>query len=103
MEDVSLQLMRLAGGDPFEDVRVRSEEHQAAHGCGLHNAGAPVMQLVAAIVRASGAARLADLGCGIGYSTLWLAEAAGPEATVLGIDNDPDHTGEAEAIAMRHG
>jgi predicted O-methyltransferase YrrM len=103
VEDVAVQLLRLAGGDPFEQVRRRSEEHQAEHGCGLHNAGGPVMQLVAAIVRASGASQLADLGCGIGYSTLWIAEAAGPGATVLAIDSDPAHITEAATLASHHG
>jgi predicted O-methyltransferase YrrM len=52
--------------------------------------------------QASGASLLADLGCGIGYSTLWLAEAAGPGATVLAIDSDASHIAEAKAIASGH-
>jgi hypothetical protein len=49
--DVDDQLMELAGGDPFVDVRRQSETHQREHGCGLHNAGAPQMQLIAAIAQ----------------------------------------------------
>ncbi len=61
------------------------------------------MQLVAAIVRTSGASLLADLGSGIGYSTLWIADAAGPGATVLAIDNDPSHVAEAKETASCRG
>jgi predicted O-methyltransferase YrrM len=103
VNDVAEQLLELSGGDPFRDVRVRSEEHQAAHGCGLHNAGGPVMQLVASIARATGSHRILDLGCGLGYSTLWIAHAAGPDARVIGIDDDPEHVEEAERLAESHG
>lgn len=103
VDDVSDRLLELTGGDRFEWVRERSEVHQAAHGCGLHNAGGPVMQLVASIARVSRAKRVLDLGCGIGYSTLWLAEAAGSDATVIGVDDDPVHTAEAEQIAVEAG
>ena len=85
------ELMRLAGGDPFEAARKASEAHQRAHGCGLHTAGPEVMQLAASYVRASGSATVLDLGCGLGYSTLWLADAAGTEGRVIGIDNEEEH------------
>lgn len=49
------------------------------------------MQLTAAIVRAARPRRLLDLGCGLGYSTLWLARAAGSKAHVVGIDGDDAH------------
>lgn len=97
---VGERLLALAGGDRFPVVRKRSEEHQAAHGCGLHNAGPSVMALAASYVQASGARRVLDLGCGLGYSTLWLAEAAGPGAVVIGIDDDPAHIEEAIEIAV---
>lgn len=92
-------LLEFAGGDPFRAVRRRSEIHQAEHGCGLHNAGGPVMAIVGAIARAARAQRILDLGSGLGYSTLWLADSAGPAAHVTGIDADPTHTAEASDIA----
>ena len=35
------------------------------------------MQLVAALARAANVERALDLGCGLGYSTLWIASAIG--------------------------
>ena len=54
---VADQLMELAGGDPFAEVRRLSEEHPRVHGCGLNRAGGPQMQLVAAVARAANAER----------------------------------------------
>jgi predicted O-methyltransferase YrrM len=101
--DVSDQLVELAGGDPFDNVRRQSVEHQREHGCYLYNAGAPVMQLVASIARGSGAHRALDLGCGIGYSTLWIASALGSGGTALGIDGDSTHIDEARTLAKAAG
>jgi predicted O-methyltransferase YrrM len=97
------QLMNLAGGDPFVDVRRESEMHQRRHGCGLHNAGGPQMQLVAAIARAAAPRRVLDLGSGLGYSTLWLASALAPGGEVVGIDSDSEHVVEATRIAAERG
>ena len=95
---VAEKLMELAGGDPFTEVRRQSEEHQRAHGCGLHHAGAPQMQLVAALARAAKVERALDLGCGLGYSTLWIATAIGETGSVVGIDDDPEHTARATSL-----
>jgi 2-polyprenyl-3-methyl-5-hydroxy-6-metoxy-1,4-benzoquinol methylase len=46
----------------------------------------------------SGGARVADVGCGQGYSTVAIARAY-PEATVDGIDLDPASIGDADAYA----
>lgn len=97
--DVAMQLMELAGGDPFAGVRTESEAHQRSHNCGLHNAGAAQMQLVAALARVSGATRVLDLGSGLGYSTLWIASAIDRGGVVVGIDDDDGHTTRAGQIA----
>jgi predicted O-methyltransferase YrrM len=97
--DVPMKLMELAGGDRFGDVRLESEEHQREHGCGLHNAGGPQMQLVAALARVAGVHRALDLGSGLGYSTLWIASALAEGDSVVGIDDDPSHTARAAEIA----
>jgi predicted O-methyltransferase YrrM len=60
------------------------------------------MQLASMFVRAAGARTILDLGCGIGYSTFWLA-AAGDGATVTGIDGNPDHIDLARKACSRHG
>lgn len=99
MGDVTTELMLLAGGDPFEPLRKDSEAHQRSHGCHLHTAGPEVMQLAASYVRAGNATEVLDLGCGLGYSTLWLAEAAGDRGRVVGVDSDEGHISEARQWA----
>lgn len=101
--DVADKLMDLAGGDPFADVRGLRSSHQRAHGCGLHNAGAPQMQLVAALARTAAPRRVLDLGSGLGYSTLWIASVLDVDTHVLCIDSDAGHVRDAAAIADRLG
>ena len=99
MDHVADELLDLAGGDPFLAVREASERHQREHGCGLHHAGGPQLHLVASLARAAGATRALDLGCGLGYSTLWIASALGEGGSVIGIDDDPQHTALAAELA----
>jgi SAM-dependent methyltransferase len=47
-------------------------------------------------------ARIADLGCGLGFSTIALA-AAYPDAEVVGIDADPPSVDEARELARQAG
>ena len=103
-ERVEAELLRLGGGDPFDAVLRASEEHRARHpGCALYPAGPRVMSLAAQLVRASRATRVLDLGSGLGYSTLWLASAAGERGSVLGIDRDEEHVMQANRHAELHG
>ena len=86
--DVGDELLALSGGDPFADVRARSEVHQREHPCGLHNAGGPQMQLVASLGRLIAPASILDLGCGLGYAGL-VEYRCGRVAEVLGDINEP--------------
>lgn len=61
------------------------------------------MHLVSALAHAAGATRVLDLGCGLGYSTLWLARGVGRDGTVIGIDDDSTHVDEATTLASDHG
>jgi predicted O-methyltransferase YrrM len=96
-------LVELGGGDPFDDVYRQSQDHQRIHGCGLFPAGPAVMQLASMFVRAATARTILDLGCGIGYSTFWLAEAAASGATVTGIDSDLGHIEIARSACSQFG
>jgi predicted O-methyltransferase YrrM len=49
------------------------------------------MRAVSTIVRATGARHVLEIGGGLGYSALWLAEAVGPSGRVETIDRFPDH------------
>jgi caffeoyl-CoA O-methyltransferase len=96
-------LVDLGGGDPFDDVFRQSQAHQLVHGCGLFPAGPAVMQLASMFVRASSARSILDLGCGIGYSTFWLAKAAASGATLTAIDSDAGHVELARSACSRLG
>jgi predicted O-methyltransferase YrrM len=61
------------------------------------------MQLASMFVRAANARTILDLGCGIGYSTCWLAQAAAPGLTLIAIDSDPGHLELAQSACSRLG
>jgi predicted O-methyltransferase YrrM len=61
------------------------------------------MQLVAALARIANVTRALDLGSGLGYSTLWIASAIRSRGSVIGIDDDAEHTSRAAAIAVDAG
>jgi predicted O-methyltransferase YrrM len=103
VEDPQPALVELGGGDPFDGVYRQSLAHQAVHGCGLFPAGPAVMQLASMFLRTARARTIVDLGCGIGYSTFWLAEAAASGATVTGIDSDAEHVELARSACSRLG
>lgn len=103
MQDPQPALVELVGSDPFHELLSESEDHQRGHSCGLFPAGPAVMQLASMFVRATGARKILDLGCGIGYSTAWLADAAGTGSTVIAIDSDPGHVEVARSVCARLG
>jgi predicted O-methyltransferase YrrM len=86
--------------DPFDEVRRASHEHRERHGAGCSvyptNSG-PLLGVLAAATRAQ---RVLELGCGLGYSALWLASAG---AHVETIERDPGHAELARENAARHG
>lgn len=105
-------LLSLYGGDPFGHVREASESHRIEHAaslaggeqeCGLFPAGPARMRIMAGLVRATGPRRIMEIGCGYGYSALWLAEAAGTGARVDTIDRFPEHLLAAERFAKAAG
>lgn len=57
--------------------------------------GPAVGRLLAQYVRLTGARRIFELGSAIGYSTLWLAEAAGPDGHVFYTDGSEANAREA--------
>ena len=103
MDDVQPRLVELGGGDRFDIVLGQAQQHQEAHGCGLFPAGPAVMQLASMFVRAAYPRTILDLGCGIGYSTFWLTDGAGPDVSVVGIDSDPGHVEVARRLCTDFG
>jgi predicted O-methyltransferase YrrM len=99
--------------DPFEHVRRASEEHREEHAaqlrggpqeCGVYPSDPLKLRVLANIVRAMQANRILEVGCGLGYSALWLAQAAGPDGSVETVDRFTEHaelaTGYAKQAAL---
>jgi caffeoyl-CoA O-methyltransferase len=65
--------------------------------------GPAVARLLALLVQISGAKRIFEMGSAIGYSTVWLASAAGPKAKVFYTDGDPERAQLAREYFRRAG
>ncbi len=65
--------------------------------------GPAVGRLLALVVEISGAKRIFEMGSAIGYSTIWLARAAGSGAEVYYTDGDPENARRARAYFWRAG
>jgi predicted O-methyltransferase YrrM len=65
--------------------------------------GPAVARMLALLVQISGAKRIFELGSAIGYSTIWLARAAGPQAEVTYTDSDPENASRARDYFKRAG
>lgn len=107
-DEVREHLLGLYGGDPFARVYEASNSHREDHArilsggaqeCGVYPSDAVKMRVLATLVQAVAAKRILEIGCGLGYSTLWLAEAAGRDGTVETIDRFPEHAQLARGFA----
>ena len=58
--------------------------------------GPAVARLLAVLVQVAGAQRVFEMGSAIGYSTVWLARAAGAQGKVFYSDGDPEKAKRAE-------
>jgi predicted O-methyltransferase YrrM len=65
--------------------------------------GPAVGRLLALMVEISGAKRIFEMGSAIGYSTIWLARAAGRGAEVYYTDGDPENVRRAREYFRRAG
>ncbi len=65
--------------------------------------GPAVGRLLALLVEISGAKRIYEMGSAIGYSTIWLARAAGRGAEVFYSDGDPEKARQAKEYFRRAG
>jgi caffeoyl-CoA O-methyltransferase len=65
--------------------------------------GPAVARLLMLLVQVSGAARIFEMGSAIGYSTIWLARAAGPKAQVFYTDGDPQNAQRAQEYFKKAG
>src|SRR5437667_7695091 len=76
--------------DRFAYVADKYERHRREHGCYdvYPSSNGPLLGALAAAARPK---RLLELGCGLGYSSLWLAYGAGPRAYVETIEASKEH------------
>ena len=65
--------------------------------------GPVVARMIYLVAQISGAKRIFEMGSAIGYSTIWLARAAGPEAEVYYTDGDPANAARARSYFKRAG
>ncbi len=65
--------------------------------------GPAVGRLLALLVDLTGARRIFEMGSAIGYSTIWLARAAGRSAEVYYTDGDPENARRAAGYFRRAG
>ena len=84
---------------PRDSVLREMESYAARHNVPI--IGPAVARLLSLLVQTSGAKRIFEMGSAIGYSTIWLARAAGPHAEVFYTDGDPENARRAEAY-FRH-
>jgi caffeoyl-CoA O-methyltransferase len=65
--------------------------------------GPAVARMLALFVQVSGAKRIFEMGSAIGYSTIWLARAAGPKGKVIYTDGDAEKAKRAKDYFRRAG
>ena len=65
--------------------------------------GPAVGRLLALVAELSGSKRIFEMGSAIGYSTIWLARAAGRSAEVYYTDGDPENARRAQSYFRRAG
>jgi caffeoyl-CoA O-methyltransferase len=98
-EDVEDYLYELL---PKRDAVVNGiEEYAAQHDVPI--IGPAVARLLTLLIQISGAKRIFEMGSAIGYSTIWLARAAGPQAEVFYTDGNPDNARRAQEYFRRAG
>lgn len=98
-DDVDAYIYKLL--PPRDDVVNEMEEYAAQNRIPI--IGPAVARMLALFVQVSGAKRIFEMGSAIGYSTIWLARAAGPKGKVIYTDGDPDKAQRAKEYFRRAG
>ena len=65
--------------------------------------GPAVGRMIYLLAQVAGAKRIFEMGSAIGYSTIWLARAAGPGAEIYYTDGDPSNARRAKEFFERAG
>src|SRR5207249_10947183 len=84
---------KIAREDPIlARVRRESDKHRKTHGCDVHPSDPATGRMLDVLVRATRARRVLEVGCGLGYSAIWLARAVPLGGRVDTIERDPLHS-----------
>jgi predicted O-methyltransferase YrrM len=81
----------------LDEMEKYAEEHR------VPIIGPAVARLLALFAQVSGAKRIFEMGSAIGYSTIWLARAAGPKGNVHYTDGDPANAKRAREYFRKAG
>jgi caffeoyl-CoA O-methyltransferase len=73
-----------------KEIEAYAEEHR------VPIIGPAVARLLTLLVQVSAATRIFEMGSAIGYSTIWLARAAGPKARIFYTDGNPENARRAQ-------
>src|SRR5487761_381495 len=87
---------------PARDA-VLADMEGLAKRCDIPIIGPAVGRLIYMLAQISGAKRIFEMGSAIGYSTIWLARAAGPGAEIYYTDGDPSNARRAKEFFERAG
>ena len=98
-EDVEEYVYQLL---PERDKVIREMEEYAEQNR-IPIIGPAVARLLSLLVQVSGAKRIFEMGSAIGYSTIWLARAAGPKGKVIYTDGDSQKAARAKDYFRRAG
>ena len=92
------------GFDPYAWASAETTGHRDQHAdCGAFQTSVLGARALWWTARAAGAQRILEVGTALGYSGLWLADAAGPEGRLDTIEMDAGHCELARAVFERAG
>jgi predicted O-methyltransferase YrrM len=80
-----------------QEMEAYAEEHR------VPIIGPAVARLLTLLVQVSGATRIFEMGSAIGYSTIWMARAAGTKAKVFYTDGNPENARRAQEYFRKAG
>jgi predicted O-methyltransferase YrrM len=91
--------------DPYQEVYSQSESHRKQHGpdCEVYPSNHLKARLLATLARSTSARRVLEIGGGLGYSALWLADGVGPSGSVETIDRFAEHVALIDRFAQQFG
>jgi predicted O-methyltransferase YrrM len=89
--------------DRYAAISDASDAHRIEHGPACTVYATSSGPLLGALAAATHAKRILEIGTGLGYSALWLADGSAPHGIVDSIERDAAHIDLARDVFARHG